>query len=121
MVDTALLLALIISFATIYLYNRKPKPSHPLPPGPPQTFFLGNARDVPAAHKELKFAEWGKKYGTCSSLSYSLRGVMTRGRFLLSALAVSFLGRRRSSHISQRLWSSHHHPKHGQGMHGSSR
>ena len=34
-----------------------------LPPGPPKSFISGNAREIPAKFKHLKFAEWSKVYG----------------------------------------------------------
>lgn len=106
MVDVVLVLALIASLATVYLYNRKPKQSHPLPPGPPQAFILGNARDVPAAHKEIKFAEWGKKYGTYLRL---LARTIDPKTFMISFCVTYHFRTRR---VPQRLRSPHHRSKH---------
>jgi hypothetical protein len=112
MVDIVLLVALIVSLATVYLYNRKPKPSHPLPPGPPQAFFYGNARDVPAVHKEIKFAEWGKKYGTFF-LSLTLLTKIINTKAFVTLCFMSFRGLRRSRRVSQRLRPPHNRSKHG--------
>ncbi len=37
--------------------------SLPLPPGPPKSFVFGNAREIPAKFRHLKFSEWSKVYG----------------------------------------------------------
>jgi hypothetical protein len=63
MAGTMVVLGFALLLSAICLFTRRPKQSYPYPPGPPQTVFLGNARDMPEAHKELKFSEWGKKYG----------------------------------------------------------
>lgn len=33
------------------------------PPGPPRDPILGNARQMTGDHIELRFTEWGKRYG----------------------------------------------------------
>jgi hypothetical protein len=63
MVEAITVLALGVALAALFLFRKSSKTPAPYPPGPPQKFFIGNAKDVPAAHKELKFAEWGKQYG----------------------------------------------------------
>lgn len=72
MVSTITLIVVGAALATLYLFSKRTKPSHPYPPGPPQTVFLGNAREIPAVRKHLAFLEWAKKYGTFhSNLSLS--------------------------------------------------
>jgi cytochrome P450 len=77
MVGAVALLVIAFLLSAVYLFSRTPKHSHPYPPGPPKTVFLGNARDVPGAHKELKFSEWGKKYGMSSCSHCATNGVLT--------------------------------------------
>lgn len=53
----AALLAIFLSKVT------KKSPNYP--PGPPRDPILGNARQMTGDYIELKFAEWGKRYGLC--------------------------------------------------------
>ncbi|KAF8334675.1 cytochrome P450 [Cantharellus anzutake] len=43
--------------------------SLPLPPGPPKTFYFGNAHQIPSKFKYLKFMEWSKQYGDVMHLT----------------------------------------------------
>ncbi|KAF9516526.1 hypothetical protein BS47DRAFT_1340643 [Hydnum rufescens UP504] len=69
MVGVVVVLGFALLLSAMYLFTRRPKQSYPYPPGPPQIVFVGNALDMPGAHKELKFSEWGKKYGGVTYLS----------------------------------------------------
>ncbi len=63
--------------ASYFLYPSQKKGGRPLPPGPPQAFYFGNAHEIPNKYKYLKFMEWSKKYGKPSltmSIKLSLMG-----------------------------------------------
>ena len=57
----AILLAISLSKAT------KKSPNYP--PGPPRDPILGNARQMTGDHIELRFTEWGRRYGMFHSFS----------------------------------------------------
>ena len=60
-----MLLAIFLSKVT-----RKP-PNYP--PGPPRDPIIGNARQMTGDNMELKFTEWGKRYGWFYSLLVEMR------------------------------------------------
>lgn len=74
--DIPIIVACAVALVSWVLYARSPKQSHPFPPGPPRTAVIGNARQVPAHHKEVAFAEWGKKYGAFKSLCDGAEPIM---------------------------------------------
>ena len=43
------------------------------PPGPPRDPILGNARQMTGDHIELRFTEWGKRYGLFHSFSVEIK------------------------------------------------
>jgi len=66
---TALDVALgVITLLLLYYFFRRPSVP-PLPPGPKKLPLIGNLRDMPREREWLKFAEWGKKYGSIVSVS----------------------------------------------------
>ncbi|KAF8330883.1 cytochrome P450 [Cantharellus anzutake] len=94
-----LLVCIIAPFlVALYVFRNKPKRSKPLPPGPKPKLFLGNAKDIPSSHKELKFAEWGKEYGDVVYLTAFSRPIIV----LNSAKAAIDLLDKRSAIYSSR-------------------
>ena len=60
----AVLLAIFLSKMT------KKSPNYP--PGPPRDPIIGNARQMTGDNIELRFTEWGKRYGASYSLSVGM-------------------------------------------------
>lgn len=56
----------------------KKSPSYP--PGPPRDPILGNARQMTVDNIELKFTEWGKRYGVSLHSPSKLSPSPTRSR-----------------------------------------
>ncbi|KAI0858776.1 cytochrome P450 [Xylaria cubensis] len=63
-----LLFGTTILLLSLYLLYSRLRPSSPaggnFPPGPPTVFFLGNIHQIPLTKPFLKFAEWGRTYGS---------------------------------------------------------
>lgn len=53
--------ALTVLLLATFLYKMRNSPNYP--PGPPRDPVFGNARQMTGDHIELKFTEWGKRYG----------------------------------------------------------
>lgn len=49
--------------------SKAAKKSPNYPPGPPRDPILGNARQMTGDHIELRFTEWGRRYGMFHSFS----------------------------------------------------
>jgi len=58
-----------------FLYYKVTKKSPNYPPGPPRDPILGNARQMAGDHIELKFTDWGKRYGMSYIFSAGLRAL----------------------------------------------
>jgi len=54
--------AAVVVLLVIFLFNvTKKSPNYP--PGPPRDPIIGNARQMAGDYIELRFTEWGKRYG----------------------------------------------------------
>ena len=62
----------MIVLLAIFL-SKVTKKSPNYPPGPPRDPIIGNARQMTEDHTELKFTEWGKRYGPFYSLLVGMR------------------------------------------------
>jgi len=64
--------AVVVVFLVIILSKVKTKPLN-YPPGPPRDPIIGNARQMTGDYIELRFTEWGKRYGMPYSFSLGAR------------------------------------------------
>lgn len=56
--------AIAVPLLVVFLSTLTKRPNYP--PGPPRDPILGNARQMAGDYIELRFTEWGKRYGACS-------------------------------------------------------
>jgi len=59
----------------VIFLSKTAKKSQNYPPGPPRDPIVGNARQMIGDHIELRFTEWGKRYGTFYSFSFGNRAL----------------------------------------------
>ena len=59
----------------VIFLSKVTKKSPNYPPGPPRDPIIGNARQMTEDHIELKFTEWGKRYGPFYSLLVGMRAL----------------------------------------------
>lgn len=59
----------VMAVLLVIFLSKVAKKSPNYPPGPPRDPILGNARQMICDHIELRFTEWGKRYGTLYSFS----------------------------------------------------
>jgi hypothetical protein len=60
--DSLVIIATLAALAS-YMYHRRVSPSASLPPGPPQTFVLGNIPDMPMTNERETYDAWHAQYG----------------------------------------------------------
>ena len=53
----------VVAALLVIFLSKVTKKSPNYPPGPPRDPILGNARQMTGDYIELKFTEWGKRYG----------------------------------------------------------
>jgi len=70
----------LFAFMLILLKRVMSKKSHQLPPGPRGLPLLENLLDMPLAQEWVKFAEWGRKWGTFSLTYFFSVPVVTHHR-----------------------------------------
>jgi len=62
----------------VIFLSKVTKKSPNYPPGPPRDPILGNARQMTGDYIELKFTEWGKRYGLFYSFTVGIGALADR-------------------------------------------
>jgi hypothetical protein len=71
----------LFSAVVLVIVLSKAAKKHPnYPPGPPRDPIFGNARQMTGEHIELKFTEWGKRYGMSNRFPVEIRAPIYIGR-----------------------------------------
>ena len=63
----------VLAVLLVIFLSKVTKKSPNYPPGPPRDPILGNARQMTGDYIELRFTEWGKRYGLFRSFSVEIR------------------------------------------------
>ena len=61
-IDLAIGAVSLVTLLSVWTSKTK-SPRLPLPPGPPQIPFLGNALDIDITEPHITYTEWGHQYG----------------------------------------------------------